>query len=67
MRKTLNILIAVLVTLGAVTAWTCTLAPKSECQDGSTKVEHKSSPYPHSVQYHCYNGQWTEEPVGTRH
>ena len=51
------------ITLGAV-ALECTSAPRAQCQDGSTKVQHhKGKP----TQYHCSNGEWIKEPVGTRH
>lgn len=58
MRKIANIIIAALLTLGAVGAWECAGTPKSQCQDGSTKVTHNSGK---TTKYHCHNGEWIKD------
>lgn len=47
-----------LVAMLALGAWECSAAPKSQCRDGSTKVEVKNG---HSTRYHCYNGEWSKQ------
>jgi hypothetical protein len=55
MRKTLNILLAAALTLGAIGAWECAGAPKSECSTGSRKASHSGGK---TKLYECHNQSW---------
>lgn len=43
--------------LGGI-ALECAAAPQSQCQDGSTKVQHQNGK---TTTYHCSNGEWVKE------
>lgn len=55
-RKTLAIITAAVILLGAMGA-DCGAAPKSQCQDGSTKVQVVNGK---SRTYQCENGEWVK-------
>lgn len=56
-RKTLAIVTAAVLALGAM-GWECKAAPKSQCQDGSTKVQVHNGK---RTTYHCHNGEWVKQ------
>jgi len=51
-KKIMAVVASVALGIGALA---CTAAPKSQCQDGSTKVTHGSGG---TKTYHCHNGEW---------
>lgn len=49
--------VIVALLLGGI-ALDCAAAPQSQCQDGSTKVQHRNGK---TTTYHCSNGEWVKE------
>lgn len=57
-RFNYGVALALVVALLAGGAWECSSAPKSQCENGSTRVTHHGDK---TTRYHCHNNEWVKD------